>query len=283
MTTTTAVVPTQDVTLGDTFVRISGQGFPLVFVHGFTTTSEFWKEQVEEFSKSHRVIRINLPGHGASPAPTSRGYRIEDFVEDVARVFQELSVDRAVLIGLSMGGIIAQKTAVKYPHLVKALVLVDTTAHGTGADATADAFLAVVDKRGAKKAIQDLSDLSFGSSATPALVEWARREVIQSPEFVARAAIRSISDADTRDSLVQIKVPTLVIAGDEDRVTPPRESEILAKGIGNSTLSIIPGAGHFSMLEKPTAFNRILRRFLDKQVPRGDNLNQAESQNRASD
>jgi 3-oxoadipate enol-lactonase len=264
MTTTTAVVPTHDVTIGDTFVRISGQGFPLVFVHGFTTTSEFWKEQVEEFSKSYRVIRMNLPGHGPSPAPTSRGYRIEDFVEDVARVFQELSVDRAVLIGLSMGGIIAQKTAVKYPHLVKALVLVDTTAHGTGADATADAFLAVVDKRGANKAIQDLSDLSFGSSATPALIEWARREVIQSPEFVARAAIRSISDTDTRSSLSQIKAPTLVIAGEEDRVTPPGESEILAKGIRNSTLSIIPEAGHFSMLEKPAAFNRILKRFLDE-------------------
>src|ERR1700730_17940504 len=173
MTTATTVMPTRDVTIGDTFVRISGQGFPLVFVHGFTTTSEFWSEQVKEFAEAYRVIRINLPGHGASPAPTSRGYRIEDFVEDVARVFQELSVDRAVLIGLSMGGIIAQKTAVKYPHLVKALVLVDTTAHGTSADAPADAFLAVVDKRGAKKAIQDLSDLSFGSSATPALVEWA--------------------------------------------------------------------------------------------------------------
>jgi alpha-beta hydrolase superfamily lysophospholipase len=64
----------------------------------------------------------------------------------------------------------------------------------------------------------------------------------------------------------------LVIAGEEDRVTPPRESEILAKGIRNSTLSVIPEAGHFSMLEKPAAFNRILRRFLDKQAPRGDNL-----------
>jgi pimeloyl-ACP methyl ester carboxylesterase len=69
MTTTTAVRPTRDVTIGDTFVRISGQGFPLVFVHGFTTTSEFWREQAEEFSKAYRVIRINLPGHGASPAP----------------------------------------------------------------------------------------------------------------------------------------------------------------------------------------------------------------------
>lgn len=92
-------------TIGDTFVRISGQGFPLVFVHGFTTTSEFWREQAEEFSKAYRVIRINLPGHGASPAPTSRSYCLEDFVEDVNRVFRELSIEKAILIGLSMGGI----------------------------------------------------------------------------------------------------------------------------------------------------------------------------------
>ena len=263
MNTTTTVMPTRDVTIGDTFVRISGQGFPLVFVHGFTTTSEFWSEQVKEFAEAYRVIRINLPGHGASPAPTSRGYRIEDFVEDVARVFQELNVDRAILIGLSMGGIIAQEFTIKYPHLVKVLVLVDTTAHVIGADATADAFLAAVDKRGAEKAIQDLSDISFSSSASPALLEWARREVIQTPEFVARAAVRSLNDADTRGSLSQIKVPTLVIAGEEDRVTPPQESEILAKGISDSTLALIPGAGHFSMLENPVAFNRILRTFLD--------------------
>jgi pimeloyl-ACP methyl ester carboxylesterase len=256
------------VTIGDTFVRISGQGFPLVFVHGFTTTSEFWREQAEEFSQAYHVIRINLPGHGASPAPTSRRYRLEDFVEDVNRVFRELGIEKAVLIGLSMGGIVAQKFALKYPHLLKALVLVDTTSHGIGPDATADAFLAIADKRGLKQAVQDLSDISFSSSASPVLLEWARREVIQTPEFVARAAVRSLNDADTRSSLSQIKMPTLVIAGDEDRVTPPQESEILAKGIGGSTLSLIPGAGHFSMLENPVAFNRILRRFLDG-LPRG--------------
>jgi 3-oxoadipate enol-lactonase len=260
----TAMIPAQDVMIGDTFVRISGQGFPLVFVHGFTTTSEFWKWQAEQFAVSYSVIRINLPGHGASPAPTSRGYRVEDFVEDVARVFEKLTLDRAVLIGLSMGGIIAQVFTIKYPHLVEALVLVDTTAHGLGADATADTFLAAVDKRGAEKAIQNLSDASFSSSASPALLEWARREVIQTPEFVARAAVRSLNDADTRGSLSQIKVPTLVIVGEEDRVTPPQESEILAKSISGSTLSLIPGAGHFSMLDSPVAFNRILRSFLDE-------------------
>ena len=144
----------------------------------------------------------------------------------------------------------------------------DTTSHGIGPDATPDAFLAMADKRGLKKAVQDLSDISFSSSASPALLEWARREVIQTPEFVARAAVRSLNDADTRGSLSQINVPTLVIAGEEDRVTPPQESEILAKGISDSTLSLIPGAGHFSMLDNPVAFNRILRRFLDG-LPRG--------------
>ena len=103
MTSATTMMPTRDVTIGDTFVRISGQGFPLVFVHGFTTTSEFWREQAEEFSKAYRVLRINLPGHGASPAPTSRSYCLEDFVEDVNRVFRELSIEKAVLIGLCVG------------------------------------------------------------------------------------------------------------------------------------------------------------------------------------
>src|SRR5438270_13007147 len=154
MTTATTVMAARDVTIGDTFVRISGQGLPLVFLHGFTTTGEFWKEQVEEFSKAYRVIRIDLPGHGVSPAPTSRSYRIEDFIEDVARVFRELSIEEAVLIGLSMGGIVAQKFALNYQHLVGALVLVDTTAHGIGPDATADAFLAIAEKLGIKKAIQ---------------------------------------------------------------------------------------------------------------------------------
>ena len=111
---------------------------------------------------------------------------------------RELSIKKAVLIGLSMGGIVAQKFALKYRDLVKALVLVDTTSHGIGPDATADAFLANVDKLGLKKAVRDLSDIPFSSSASPGLLEWARREVTQTPEFVARAAVRSLNDADTR-------------------------------------------------------------------------------------
>jgi pimeloyl-ACP methyl ester carboxylesterase len=93
-----------------------------------------------------------------------------------------------------MGGIIAQKIAVKYPHLVEALVLVDTTSHGIDADATADVSLAAVDKGGAEKTIQDLSDISFGSSAAPALVEWARREVFKRRNSsLGRRSVRSVT------------------------------------------------------------------------------------------
>jgi 3-oxoadipate enol-lactonase len=225
---------TQDIVIGDTLVRISGEGFPLVFVHGFTTTSEFWKAQADEFSKQFRVVRINLPGHGGSPAPTSRSYKIPDFVEDVARVFKELRIDKAVLIGLSMGGIISQMFAVKYPQLLDGLVLADTTAHGVGEHGKADLFLSAVDEFGAQKAIEDLSDRSFSDSVNPKTLAWARHEVVQTPEFVARMAIRSISDADTRGSLSEIHAPTLVVVVEFDQITPPHESDVLAEGISHS-------------------------------------------------
>jgi pimeloyl-ACP methyl ester carboxylesterase len=105
--------------------------------------------------------------------PNIASYCLEDFVEDVARVFRELSFEKAILIGLSMGRIVAQKFVLKYRHLVKAWVHVDTTSHGISPDAPADAFVAIADKRGEggrglKKAVQNLSDISFNSSASPA-------------------------------------------------------------------------------------------------------------------
>jgi 3-oxoadipate enol-lactonase len=238
----TIVIPTRDMTIE----RVSACFRPRLYDH----------QRVLE--GAGRGIFKGLSHHPDQPArpwrfasPTPRGYRIEDFVEDVNRVFRALSIERAILIGL--GGIVAQEFAIKYGNFLKALILVDTTSHGVDPEATADAFLAMTDKRGFEKAVLNLSDISFSSSASPALLEWTRREVIQTPEFVARKAVRSLNDACTRASLSQIKMPTLVIAGEEDRVTPPQESDILAKGISDSTLSFIPGAGHFSMLENPVA------------------------------
>jgi pimeloyl-ACP methyl ester carboxylesterase len=252
----------ETVAIGDMQVRVSGKGFPLILLHGFTTTSEFWREQVEEFSASYQVIRPNLPGHGISPAPKNRNYTIDAFVEDLERIFDHFSIRRAALVGLSMGGIIAQKFAFKNSHLLDALVLVDTKAQGVGEEVRAENVLAAIDDLGIAAASQHVAARSFSSAAPPELIEWAKREVIQTPDFVARAAIVSITTSDTRHLLSRITIPTLVIVGEKDIITPPSESQVLSQGIPNSKLVVIKNAGHFSMLEEPVEFNRTLRAFL---------------------
>ncbi|SDK12857.1 Pimeloyl-ACP methyl ester carboxylesterase [Bradyrhizobium sp. Rc2d] len=259
------MTPNRTITIGDTVVQVSGEGTPLVFVHGFTTTAEFWREQVETFSVRHQMIRINLPGHGRSPRPENRAYTIEAFVEDVLRVYRELAIDSAVLVGLSMGGTVAQTFALTYPDRVRALVLVGATPHGLGADVNVDNVLKAIEDLGVVAASQKVIERSFGSDANPALVDFAKNEVAQTPAFVARQAIASLNASDSRARLGEIHVPTMVVVGDEDIITPPSESQILAAGIPNSQLYCIPRAGHFPMLERPDTFSRLLGDFLMRQ------------------
>ncbi|TBX99089.1 alpha/beta fold hydrolase [Rhizobium laguerreae] len=249
--------------VGDTIVQISGTGSPLVFVHGFTTTAEFWREQVEAFSSRYRVIRINLPGHGVSPRPEGRSYTIAAFTDDIMAVYRALEFDESILIGLSMGGTVAQSFTLSHPEHVRALVLVGATPHGLGADVDVDNVLEAIDELGVVQASQHVIERSFGSSASRELVEFARQEVAQTPAFVAREAIASLNVSDSRARLHDIRVPTLIVVGNEDIITPPAESVALSKGIPVSRLEIMSDAGHFPMLEQPQAFNRILESFLE--------------------
>lgn len=254
------------VNIGDTVVRISGAGTPLVFVHGFTTTAEFWREQVEPFSSRHRVIRINLPGHGVSPRPEGRDYTIEAFVDDVLKVFQALEIKEALLVGLSMGGTVAQHFTLNYPDRVRALVLVGATAHGLGADVNVDNVLKAIEDLGVVVASQHVIDRSFGHARSAELLAFAKDEVAHTPAFVARQAIASLNAADSRARLSEIGVPTMIVVGNEDIITPPGESEVLARHIPGSRLEVIVDAGHFPMLEQPESFNELLAGFIARQT-----------------
>ncbi|MDH2402928.1 alpha/beta fold hydrolase [Bradyrhizobium sp. SSUT18] len=250
------------IAVGDTVVQVSGAGMPLVFVHGFTTTAEFWREQVEPFSTGHQMVRINLPGHGRSPRPEDRKYTIDAFVEDVLGVYRALSIESAVLVGLSMGGTVAQSLTLAHPERVRALVLVGATPHGLGEDVNVDNVRKAIDELGVATASQKVIERSFGSAASAELIDFARNEVTQTPAFVAHQAIASLNASDSRARLGEICVPTLVLVGEEDVITPPSESQTLADSIPNSHLHIIPSAGHFPMLERPETFNRLLNEFL---------------------
>lgn len=257
-------VEVRSVSVGDMVVQVSGEGPALICVHGFTTTSEFWREQVEEFSRDHMLIRPNLPGHGVSTHPQDRDYTIEAFARDIEKVFRHFRIDRAVLVGLSMGGTIAQRFTLDNPGALDGLVLVGATPHGLGPDVNADNVLRAIDKVGIAQSSQDVIERSFASVSPRALVEFAKQEVIQTPDFVARAAIQSLNAADSRPWLASIDVPTLVVVGEDDIITPPAESRQLASGIPSAELCIVERAGHFPMLEQPAVFNPALRGFLSK-------------------
>ncbi len=252
------------VAVGDMIVKVSGKGPPLICVHGFTTTSEFWKEQVEEFSRDHLLIRPNLPGHGVSSARADRDYTIEAFASDIEKLFRHFEIDKATLIGLSMGGTIAQLFAINNPSRLEALVLVGATPHGLGPDVNVDNVLRSIADIGIAKSSQNVIERSFSAKTDPTVVAFAKQEVIQTPEHVARAAIASLNAADSRAWLASLKVPTLVVVGKEDIITPPAESVQLAELIPSAELSVVEDAGHFPMLERPDVFNPLLRAFLSK-------------------
>lgn len=254
--------------IGDMHVRVAGHGPAMVLCHGFTTTGEFWREQVEPFSRTHRLVIPDLPGHGRSPSPPGRRYTIDAYADDLAQLFEALRIEDAVLVGLSMGGTIAQRFVLKqqaaHPRRLRGLVLVGATPHGLGPAVRVENVLQAIDRHGVEAASQAVIDRSFGSTASPALVEFARSEVVRTPAFVAREAIASLNEADSRAQLGRIALPTLVVCGTEDAITPPAESRALAAGIPGAHLVLIEQAGHFPMLEQPARFDAALRDFTDR-------------------
>lgn len=252
----------QPFTIGDTTGTIVGNGPTLVFCHGFTTTSQFWREQIPAFSNRYRMILIDLPGHGKSPAPTMRDYSMDSYTADLELIFAALQVRDAVLIGLSMGGTIAQQFAATNAARLKGLVLVGATSHGLGPAVQAGAVLKNIESLGVEAASQQVIEKSFGAGASRELIDFARAEVVQTPVGVARAAITSLNRADSRRLLHTLRMPTLVVCGVDDAITPPNESVALSAAIPNAELCLIAGAGHFPMLEKPQQFNEALADFL---------------------
>jgi pimeloyl-ACP methyl ester carboxylesterase len=250
--------------IGDTQVSVYGNGPTLVMCHGFTTTAQFWREQIKPFSQTHRVVVFDLPGHGCSPRPTERTYTIESFVTDLELIFKTLRITDAVLIGLSMGGTVSQHFALKNPEFLKALVLVGATPHGLGPAVQVSSVLGAIDRLGVGQASQNVIDRSFPAGTDTELLAFAKTEVLNTPEFVAREAIVSLNDADSRPLLAKLTLPTLVICGKEDQITPPDQSLILANGIPNATLEYLNNAGHFPMLEQPKQFNAVLYAFLNQ-------------------
>lgn len=249
--------------------EVKGEGDPIVFIHGFTTTSKFWQHQVPEFSKTHQVVVLDLPGHGDSLKDVDGDYTVPGFARSVFAVLDHLKIAEAVLVGLSMGGTVVQEMYSKQPTRVRALVLAGTTSHGLGPAVQAESVLSRIKAIGVAPASQEVIEKSFAATTSRDLVMWAKAEVSKTPGHVADPAIRSLNAFDSRSWLHNVHVPTLIVVGREDGITPVQESVNLSNKILGSKLVIVDGAAHFPMLERPTEFNGALRAFLAEKAQPG--------------
>ena len=246
----------------------AGAGELVVLLHGFPLSRRMWSEQLRGLSARYRVVAPDLRGHGETPVADGVA-TMEAMADDVLELVDQLGVrDRFVLGGLSMGGYVALAFARRHPERLRGLILLDTRAAADTPEAamtrvkTAQVVLAM----GVTTVVDSMLPRLFGQ---PALVHHLDRvQAIKSimertrPEGVAAALKGMACRADSRPELARISVPTLVLVGDVDVITPPAESELMARSIPGARLAVIPGAGHMAPVEEPEIVNQVLLDFL---------------------
>lgn len=249
--------------------RVEGHGEPLVMIMGFSANRSGWISQIPFFRKHFRVVTFDNRGVGKSDKPEGP-YSIKMMADDTAGLMGHLKIEKAHVLGVSMGGMIAQELAINYPEKVDRLVLASTFAvkDETSGDTPEQAGLLGLPPRKLAVAMAKLaSNKPFYrfASVTPAMV---RSCFIKAS---ARAGIEGQTVAcnthNTLDRLSLIKAPTLVITGTDDRIIKPVSSEVIARNIPGATLDKIEGGSHASFAEMKTLFNRKVLDFLKPETP----------------
>ncbi|HJT19500.1 MAG TPA: alpha/beta fold hydrolase [Nitrospira sp.] len=244
-----------------------GRGTPLVFLHAFPFNRTMWEPQVTVLSARHRVITIDLRGHGESDAPFWR-YSLEQYADDVRVLLAHLGIAKAVFVGLSMGGYLAFTLYRRYPESILGLVLADTRAEADTAAQSKWRF-DLAQRAGAlgpSAVVEDMLPKLLSPrryARDPDLVERVRAIQASAPVPGIVGDLMAMAERpDSTDMLASISVPTLVLCGEDDVLTTPTDAERIARGIRGAKLTTIPDAGHMSNMEQPALFNRAIEEFV---------------------
>ena len=233
-----------------------------LFLHGLGGSRTAWEPQLEALSEVRRCVAWDAPGYGASKqAPEPLTF---DALADVAMgLLDRLAIDRADIVGMSFGGMIAQHLALHHPGRVRTLALISTSPKfgldGTRPDEWRAARLAPLDAGVAPK---DMARAILTALAAPDAEQAAIQQAVRAMERVPAAGLRSAIEClvthDTRERLKEIQAPTIVLVGERDAETPVAYASALADGIPGARLTVIPGAGHLLNVEAPDAVNAAL-------------------------
>ncbi len=243
------------------------EGLPVILIHGFPFNRTLWEPQMKILADFCRLVAYDVRGHGESD-PGDGQYTMEFLVDDLIDLLDHLKIGKAVLCGLSMGGYIALRAVQRHPDRILGLVLCDTKSEDDTGEVRIkrSAAVAAVKKNGVEEFAAGfvktvLSEETLKSR--PELAEQVRKMITGNFSLgISGTLLALAARTDTTEALPAIAVPTLILVGEHDKLTPPAVSETMAKAIPASALHIIPGAAHLSNLENPQAFNERLVPFL---------------------
>jgi pimeloyl-ACP methyl ester carboxylesterase len=245
--------------------RAAGEGPPLVLLHGFLCDSRCWRRQLADLSDQFRVVAWDAPGAGSSSEPPDP-FTITDWARCLAAFLDTVGIERAQVLGLSWGGILAQEFYRLYPDRVLALILCGTYAGWKGS---------LPESACEKRLERCLLESSlppedfvprwvpefFTEGASHDLKEEMSAVISEFHPLGFRLMAKSSADTDTTDLLPNIRVPTLLLWGNDDRRCPINIAEQLRSAIPNAELAVIANAGHVSNMEQPEEFSAQVRRF----------------------
>jgi pimeloyl-ACP methyl ester carboxylesterase len=249
----------------------NGPGPVLVLLHGFPLSRKMWSAQLSVVGSMYRVIAPDLRGHGTSAAPDGVS-TMDAMAGDVVALLDALQITQPVVVGgLSMGGYVALALWARCPERIRALMLMDTRAAADTPEAARgrEELARAVEATSSTRAVVDAMLPKLFSEETRThraeLVAPMRSIMERNSARAIVAALRGLSQRPDRTALLSsINVPTLVLVGDHDALTPPDEARKMAAAIPNAELVVIPEAGHLAPYENPKAANDAILRFLDK-------------------
>lgn len=247
--------------------RLTGptDGPVLGFVNSLGTDARIWDEVIPALAPDYRILSYDKRGHGLSDAPAAP-YALEDHVGDLEALLARLKIGRLALIGVSVGGLIAQRFAIKHQEQVAGLVLCDTAAK-IGTDEFWNMRIVAVRAGG----IASISDAILERWFSPAyrqsqpeqLAGW-RNMLERSPPEGYMGSCYALREADLREQVGGIKLKTLVVCGDADSSTPPSLVQETAARLPNARFELIKDAGHLPNIEQPQALIALLRNYLSE-------------------
>ena len=248
--------------------RDTGSGRAVVLLHAFPLSSAMWLAQREELSDTCRVVTPDQRGFGGSPLGEDDP-SLDRAADDVAALLDALSLDRVVLGGLSMGGYVAMAFLRRHADRVAALILADTKAVADGPQARANRERmanAVSADEASTVLVDEVLPTLLGATtvAERPLVSGRVKGLVQAAPAAAVAwAQRAMAvRPDSFDTLRAVSVPTLMVVGDEDRLSPPEDAQAMADAVTGARLEVLPRAGHLSAMECPEEFNAAVLKFV---------------------